>query len=213
MVSIKTLFSEPLIIESIGKNIYEVRLHDGRISEMYDGPMEYEPYIEFQKSILEQMYKKISSISEWKIDLYDHSSTKVCKIEIPSYKSSWKIKTHDSKYSPKSYEKMKCSPIACFPFTSRGSLCAYYDNIICTKMISSRDTYGPRRWSVCFHNKNIIQNFIKEFHYEPSYGELEIFKGILKKKVIQSMKDSSLDAKWVLVETSDSNSIIHFDQY
>ena len=217
--TIEDIYKFPIIAKEEKKGVYSVRLHDGRVSDMYEDVLDREIYIKFQKQLIESFISKISSFEDWIVCDISYDSMKLCKISIPALiiEPEFIESTRERKFNPKyTYEKkIKFSPIDSFPFSSRASLCKYFDNLIVSDMISYENDLGPRKWIVSFHKKNVYFHLKKLLGSYPSLDDIISFKNIKRKEIIEKMSESCSTAKWTLFETDhkDLDIIIGFYQY
>ena len=208
--TISEIFKYPVIVKQERKGIYKVRLHDGKVSDMFKGPFEPESYITFQKSLIEEFISNILTFDDWEITNISYDSMNLCEISIPVLISDYSEVS--KRIVTKHYERTKFSPIITFPFTTRASLCSYFDNLIISIMISKEDELGPRKWVIRFNNRSIFLHLRRILKHSPTSGEMLCFKEYKKKDIIEKMDLSCISAKWTLFEPLD-DSIIGFNQY
>jgi hypothetical protein len=217
---IEEIFKFPIIAKEEKKGIYKVRLHDGRVSEMYDDCLEVDSYIEYQKRLIETFIRSILLFEDWKIENISYDSMNLCEIIIPALTTDFELprrKLCTPKEDKKPFgfgeKKLKFTPVELFPFNSRASLCKHFDNMIATSMISDEDELGPRKWIVKFHNKNILVHLSSLYGKRPSFDEITKFKMAKKAEVIEKITLSCETAKWKLFETFETDCIIGFYQF
>lgn len=217
--NIEIIYDKPIISTRLEHGLYELRLHDEKVSEMYDGPYEHTEYISFQKKTIQNFIESISKYEDWKVELTRDDSLKFCIIRTSEEKIAKNAKDKFVRVEPKEkpYSRIKFHPVMSFPFSTRASFCIYFDNIICTKMISDVNCLGPRKWIVEYNGRKIISKLFEKLGRRPTYIEIDAFKREIEPIIIEKMKESSETAKWVLTYDSEyamrREYITSFDQY
>lgn len=213
--TIDCVYKYPVIAIKKKSGSYTIRLHDGRISDIYDGSFDIDEYIAFQKKIAKDFFDIIGEFDDWTVDVNPVDSMELCTIHM-----SKKIDNDDfievsGKKKPV-YTRTKFKPIKSFPFTNRASFCTYFDNIICTKLISDINAYGPRTWIVEFNIREISNILSQKLAYV-TYSDIDEYKAEMENIIIEKMVSSSKSAKWNVyydkTYLTHKNYIISFDQF
>jgi hypothetical protein len=217
--TIDTIYDKPIIATPREHGVYDIRLHDEKLSEIYEGPFTKENFITFQKETIRSFLEFISDFEDWTVLINSDDSMTFCSIctnetRIVKNPRADFIRVGVDK---RTNGKKKFRPVASFPFTSRASLCVYFENIICTKLVSDIDCLGPRKWIVEFNVKNITSILSEELGTRPTASDIMNFKKKKEAIIIEKMKESSETAHWMpvydRVYALRSNYIISFDQY
>lgn len=217
--TINSIYHLPIISTRRQHGVYDIRLHDEKLSNMFKGPFTKETLISFQKETIQSILHSISEYEDWVVIMNSDDSMTFCTIRINETRI---VKNPTLKFThvePKerTYTKTKFRPVASFPFTTRGSLCAYFDNIICTKLVSDINSLGPRKWIVEFNVRQINSILFETLGKHPTISDIKEYQNKKELLIIEKMNESSETARWITVYDREyalrSNYIISFDQY
>ncbi len=217
--NIESIYNKPIISTKCDDGLYKIRLHDEKISELYDGPLEHEAYVAFQKKIIMEFIDSIADYSDWTIHLNSSDSMSFCTIQTSeeTFKKATSSKSGRASSKEKPFTRTKFRPVSAFPFTTRASLCIYFDNIICTKLISDPDILGERKWIVEFNMRQVMKILNETLDHTPTFADIDRFKKTNTSIIIEKMIESSDSAKWTVQYDKEydsrKNYIISFHQF
>jgi hypothetical protein len=217
--TIDLIYDKPIISTRREHGVYDIRLHDEKLSNMFKGPFTKESLILFQKQTIDSILELISGYEDWSILGNCDDSMTFCRINTNEIQIVRNPSTEFTLVKPKerTYTKSKFRPVSSFPFTTRGSLCAYFNNIICAKLVSDINCLGPRKWIVEFNMKKIISILFETLGRRPTASDIKNYQNEKELVIIEKMNESSESARWVTAYDRDyaflSNYIISFDQY